>query len=89
MVETEPIAVVEENRLSGVTTEDNMVDCAGEMDARFTCHDHIIRENGSKSSLTPMVSNGLVDSSCKCTTAGFAENLMGSPVAEAFSRAVI
>jgi len=53
MVETEPVEVVEENRLSGVTTEDNMVDCTGKMDARFTCHDHIIRENGRKSSLTP------------------------------------
>jgi hypothetical protein len=30
-----------------------MVDCTGKMDARFTCHDHIIRENGRKSSLTP------------------------------------
>jgi hypothetical protein len=55
MVETEPVEVIEENRLSGVTTEDNMVDCTGKMDARFTCHDHIIRENGRKSSLTPMV----------------------------------
>lgn len=55
MVETEPVAVIEKNRLSGVSTEDNMVDSAGKMDARFTCHDHIIRENGRKSSLTPMV----------------------------------
>ena len=55
MVETEPLAAVEENRLSGVSTEDNMVDCAGKMDARFTCHDHIIQGNSSKSSLTPMV----------------------------------
>ena len=47
MVEPEPVAVIEENRLPGVTAKNNMVDCAGKMDARFTCHDHVIIESMS------------------------------------------
>jgi len=54
MVKTEPVAVVEENRLPDVTAKENMVGCAGKMNARLASHDHVIIErNGRKSSLTP------------------------------------
>ena len=44
-VEPIPIRVFEEDRLSGVTTKDDMIDGAGEMDAGFTRHGLKIAEN--------------------------------------------
>jgi hypothetical protein len=41
-VQTVPVAFVEKNRLTSVTSEYNMVDSAGKMNARFTCHRRII-----------------------------------------------
>jgi hypothetical protein len=37
-IQTEPVVVVEEDRLPGVATEDDMVDRTGGMDAGFSCH---------------------------------------------------
>jgi hypothetical protein len=52
-IQTVPVAVVEKDRLPGVTAEDDMVDRTGEMDVRFSCHGGIIQTNSRKSNLSP------------------------------------
>lgn len=51
-VKTIPVAFVEKDRLSSITAEYHVVDCAWVMDAWFTCHGCIIHENSKKASLT-------------------------------------
>jgi hypothetical protein len=52
-IQTVPVSIIKKDRLPSVTTKNNMVDCAGIMNARFACHEDIINENSRKSSLTP------------------------------------
>lgn len=52
-VKAVPVTVVEENRISGIAAENDVVVAAGIMDARFSCHALNIPSNARKSSLTP------------------------------------
>jgi hypothetical protein len=48
-----PVAVVKKDRISGIATENDVVNGAGKMDAGFTSHGNRVVENIRKSSLTP------------------------------------
>lgn len=49
----QPVAVIEEYLVTGVTAQDDVIDGAGIMDAGFTCHRGNVSVNSRKSSLTP------------------------------------
>jgi hypothetical protein len=44
-VEAKTVAVIEKYRSTGVATKDNVVNCAGKIDAWFTCHANSISLN--------------------------------------------
>ncbi len=52
-VKTGAVVVIKEDGLSCVAAQDNVVNSAGIMDARFACHAGYVAANSRKSSLTP------------------------------------
>jgi hypothetical protein len=52
-IQSQSVAIIKEDRVTGVTAQDNVIDCAWIMDAGFACHAGNVSVNSRKSSLTP------------------------------------